>query len=162
AHWTEYARNTDEDGFWDAIAFKTSFFQPKTPSFTQSDTGILAGDPVNGRFATFTIVPEQRWVPEAHSCAARDGEGGFAASNSMVFAFGPQRYILVTGGKGGPRALLSPLLAYNDAGKDCLAVELPLNGGTDASGAFSIAFRDQQHGVVVGGDYKKPDDATRT
>lgn len=162
AHWTEYARNPDKDGFWDAIAFKAASFPPKTTSFTQARTGILVGDPVNGRFATYTVAEEAGWQPAEKACAAHDGEGGFAASNSMVFTFGPQRYILVTGGKGGPRALLSPLLAYNDASKDCLAVDLPLHGGAEASGAFSVAFRDLKHGVVVGGDYKKPDDATRT
>jgi hypothetical protein len=70
--------------------------------------------------------------------------------------------MIATGGKGGPRVLLSPMLAYNDSNKDCLAAELPLAGGSDSAGAFSIAFRDFKHGVVVGGDYKKPDDATRT
>ena len=155
AHWTEQIRNKDKEGFWDAIAFKAA------PG-SQARTGILIGDPVNGRFATFIVVPKQRWVPAEHSCVARAGEGGFAASNSMVYAFDPQRYIIVTGGKGGPRALLSPLLAYNDSTKDCVPVKLPIAGGTESSGAFSVSFRDLKHGVVVGGDYKKPDDATRT
>jgi photosystem II stability/assembly factor-like uncharacterized protein len=154
-HWKEQATNTDKDGFWDAIAFKTG-------PFSQARSGILVGDPVNGRFATYTLLPESGWEPNQKSCAARADEGGFAASNSIVYPFGPQRYIIVTGGKGGPRALLSPLLAHNDVNTDCLAVELPLNGGTEAAGAFSISFRDQNHGVVVGGDYKKPDDSTRT
>lgn len=154
-HWKEEARNTDKDGFWDAIAFKTA-------SGSQARTGILIGDPVNGRFATFSLVPERGWRPDEKSCAARDGEAGFAASNSSVVVFGAQRYIIATGGKGGPRALLSPLLAYSDSNRDCLAVPVPLAGGTDSSGAFSVAFRDLNHGVVVGGDYKKPADATRT
>jgi len=155
AHWTEDGSNTDKAGFWDAIAFKAA-------SGSQARTGILIGDPVNGRFATLIVVPEQRWVPEIHSCAAHDGEAGFAASNSIVFAFDPQRYIIATGGKGGPRVLLSPLLAYNDGEKECLAVSVPISGGTESSGAFSVSFRDLKHGVVVGGNYKKPDDATRT
>jgi photosystem II stability/assembly factor-like uncharacterized protein len=162
AHWAEEARNTDKDGFWDVIAFKTPSFPPKTASFTQARTGILVGDPVDGRFATFTLVPERGWSPDEKSCAARGGEAGFAASNSSVAVFGPERYIIVTGGKGGPRALLSPSLAFSDSNKDCLAAELPLAAGGESSGAFSIAFRDLKHGVVVGGDYKKPDDATGT
>ena len=161
-HWTEEARNTDKNGFWDAIAFKTASVPPETAGFTQPRTGILVGDPVNSQFATYSVIAGSGWQPDEKSCEARDGEAGFAASNSMVFVFGPQRYVIATGGKGGPRVLLSPLLAYNDTGKDCLAVSLPLSGGTESSGAFSVAFRDAKHGVAVGGDYKKPDIATGT
>ncbi len=84
AHWTEQARNADKDGFWDAIAFKTGALPPRTASFTQSNTGILVGDPVNGRFATYIVVGASGWQPDKKSCAARADEGGFAASNSMV------------------------------------------------------------------------------
>lgn len=154
-HWTEEARNTEKDGFWDPIAFTAIHGLP-------GETGILIGDPVNGQFATFTLMPERGWLPEEKSCAARAGEAGFAASNSSVVVFGAQRYLIVSGGKGGPRALLSPLLAHNDGLKDCLSAELPLAGGSDSAGAFSVAFRDLKHGVVVGGDYKKPDEASGT
>jgi len=155
AHWSEEIRNKDKDGFWDALTFQTA---PGLPG----DAGMLVGDPVNGRFATFTLAPKRGWLPDEKSCAARDGETGFAASNSSVVVFGAGRYILATGGKGGPRVLLSPLLAYNDSSKDCLAVTVPLSGGAESSGAFSIAFRDGDHGVVVGGDYKKPEVSTGT
>jgi hypothetical protein len=30
--------------------------------------------------------------------------------------------------------------------------------GPDSAGIFSIAFRDAQHGVIAGGDYKRPKD----
>jgi hypothetical protein len=155
AHWTEEARNTDRDGFWDALVFQRKDFG--LPGGGKA--GVLIGDPVNGRFET-RILPGMN--ADRKTCAAREGEAGFAASNSMLFVFGPQRYVIVTGGRHGPRALLSPLLAYNDSKKDCIAVELPLGGGTESSGAFSIFFRDLKHGMVVGGDYKKPDDGTRT
>ena len=157
-HWTEEHRNGDKDGFWDALVFQAQDFG----LFGDGHTGVLVGDPVNGRFATFGMILGNGWYIDEKSCGARDGEAGFAASNSMLFVFGSRRYILATGGKGGPRVLLSPLLAYNDAGNECLAVSVPIAGGTESSGAFSVAFRDPKHGVVVGGDYKKPDDATRT
>ncbi|HEY4050750.1 MAG TPA: glycosyl hydrolase, partial [Acidobacteriaceae bacterium] len=41
-------------------------------------------------------------------------------------------------------------------------VQVPLASGNGSSGVFSLAFRDQQHGVAVGGDYRKPDDAVGT
>jgi hypothetical protein len=35
--------------------------------------------------------------------------------------------------------------------------ETPLASGNDFSGVLSLAFRDQQHGVAVGGDYRSYD-----
>ena len=35
--------------------------------------------------------------------------------------------------------------------------ETPVAAGAASAGIFSIAFRDRDHGLVVGGDYRKPD-----
>jgi photosystem II stability/assembly factor-like uncharacterized protein len=35
----------------------------------------------------------------------------------------------------------------------------PITAGNASSGIFSIAFRDARHGVIVGGDYKKENEA---
>ena len=40
--------------------------------------------------------------------------------------------------------------------------QTPLASGTDSSGVFSLAFRDQKHGIAVGGDYRKPETSTGT
>jgi hypothetical protein len=40
------------------------------------------------------------------------------------------------------------------------SADTPLASGNDSSGVFSLAFRDQQHGVAVGGDYRRPDGVT--
>ena len=152
--WTADAQNSEKDGFWDTMAFQTQDFG----FLGDLKTGILIGDPIRGRFQTEAMTSAaDGWLIDMGSCAARDGEAAFAASNSSAVVFGNRRYIIVTGGKAGPRALLSQLLAYNDSGKPCLAVPLPLAGGADSAGAFSVAFRDLKHGLVVGGDYKKPE-----
>jgi hypothetical protein len=39
---------------------------------------------------------------------------------------------------------------------------VPLGSGTETSGVFSIAFRDRDHGVAVGGDFKEPDATANT
>ncbi len=39
---------------------------------------------------------------------------------------------------------------------------VPLASGNDSSGVFSLAFRDQHHGIAVGGDYKKPNESNGT
>ena len=41
-------------------------------------------------------------------------------------------------------------------------VPIPLAGGTEAAGVFSLAFRNEQHGMAVGGDYQKPNESTGT
>jgi hypothetical protein len=155
AHWTEQIRNKDKDGFWDVLTYQSVFG-------LGGEIGVVVGDPVHGRFATFTLVPGRGWLADENSCAARDGEAGFAASNSSVVVFGAGRYMIATGGKGGPRVLFSPSMAYNNSNRECSAVPVPLSGGTESSGAFSIEFRDLHHGVVVGGDYKKADEANGT
>lgn len=158
AHWTEQARNEDKDGFWDAVVFQTGDFGV----VGDDRTGLLIGDPVAGRFHTRLMLMGHGWFIDEASCAARPDEAAFAASNSSVFVFGSRRYAIGTGGRGGPNVLLSPLLAYGDSTKACLAVPVPLARGTESSGVFSLAFRDIRHGVAVGGDYKKPAETAGT
>jgi photosystem II stability/assembly factor-like uncharacterized protein len=152
SHWTEERRNSEKEGFWDAFTFQTQEFG----MLGDKKTGVLIGDPVNGRFYTEVMVLGYGWFIDDSSCVSRANESAFAASNSSAFVFGSRRYIVVTGGKGGPRALLSPLLAYRDSTKGCLEASLPLASGNDSSGAFSLAFRDLKHGIAVGGDSTKP------
>jgi photosystem II stability/assembly factor-like uncharacterized protein len=146
SHWTEEVRNTDKDGFWDATVFQSR-------ERGDESVGVLVGDPVGGQFFTMTTSGKD-WSIDKSACATREGESAFAASNSSVVVFGEGKYILGTGGRGGPRTLQSPLLASTDG---CLATAVPLGSGNDSSGVFSLAFRDLKHGIAAGGDYKKPD-----
>jgi photosystem II stability/assembly factor-like uncharacterized protein len=154
AHWIEEARSTDKDGFWDAMVFQSD----DLGKGRDESVGVVVGDPVGGRFFTMTTV-DKGWATDKNACVGREGESAFAASNSSVVVFGQGKYILGTGGKGGPRALLSPLLSSTDR---CLGAAVPVASGNDSSGVFSLAFRDMKQGVAVGGDYKKPDDRSGT
>jgi photosystem II stability/assembly factor-like uncharacterized protein len=158
SHWTEELRNPDPEGFWDAVVFPAQGFGP----LGDMKKGVLIGDPVRGRFYTQFMILGHGWFIDDDACVSRPNEAAFAASNSSVFVFGSRRYIIASGGKGGPRALLSPLLAGRNKTKGCLDATLPLASGSDSSGAFSLAFRDQKHGLAVGGDYKKPDEPSGT
>jgi photosystem II stability/assembly factor-like uncharacterized protein len=40
--------------------------------------------------------------------------------------------------------------------------ETPIVAGADSAGIFSIAFRDKENGMIVGGDYRKPNEAGAT
>ena len=163
AHWAEESRNTEKDGFWDALTFHTGDFGTGA-----EETGVLIGDPVGGRFYTEVTTARRGWVIDNSACAARPDEAAFAASNSSVFVFGSRRYALGTGGKGGPHILISPLLAHpknirgedthrKNPGKDCMEVAVPLAGGSESAGVFSLAFRSFGTGIAVGGDYKHPE-----
>ena len=57
-----------------------------------------------------------------------------------------------TGGKVA-RVFHSP-----DRGQTWQVFETPIIHGPDSAGIFSITFRDAQHGVIAGGDYKHPRD----
>lgn len=158
AHWTEEVRNHEKDGFWDAVVFQEQEYGLRG----DQKTGVLIGDPIHGRFDAEVTQSGQGWFSDGDVCAARPDEAAFAASNSSVFVFGPHRYIIGTGGKGGPRVLTSPLLAFRDGNKGCREAAVPLAGGTDTSGVFSIVFRDLKHGLAAGGDYKKPSESSGT
>jgi photosystem II stability/assembly factor-like uncharacterized protein len=158
SHWTEMVRNSDKDGFWDAMTFQAGDFG----MLGDQRTGVLIGDPVHNHFYTMTMIFGHGWFNDDASCVARPGEAAFAASNTSAFVFGSRRYIIVTGGTAGPRALLSPLLANRDTAQGCLDVTLPLASGAESAGAFSVFFSDAQHGVTVGGDYKQPEQTAGT
>ena len=124
-------------------------------------TGVLIGDPVNGRFETRVMMAGHAWSVDDKACEARDGEPGFAASNSAAFVFGSRRYIIVDRWEGRPtRAALALAGIQRHQERMPAALLCHWLEAAKSSGAFSVSFRDLKHGVVVGGDYKKPDDAT--
>jgi hypothetical protein len=161
-HWTEETRNSEKDGFWDAMVFQSQDFGLPGGWTGDDKTGVLLGDPVHGRFDTRVMLAGKGWLIDDDWCGARADESAFAASNTSVFVFGPRRYVVGTGGKGGPRVLLSALLIHGDSKGGCLDATVPLASGSDSAGVFSLAFRDLEHGIAVGGDYKKADDASGT
>ena len=50
------------------------------------------------------------------------------------------------------------MLRTSDAGRSWQVADTPLNAGASA-GIFSVAFRDDKHGVIAGGDYRKEQEA---
>jgi photosystem II stability/assembly factor-like uncharacterized protein len=118
-------------------------------------------DPVDGKFLIVRTTDGQTWqiAPGDFMPPALKDEGAFAASNSSMIltrrGTEAARLSFVTGGPNGARVLSSP-----DFGKSWNATETPL-GGAASSGIFSIA-RSFDAGVIVGGDYKKPDATEKT
>lgn len=148
--WNELQKNSDPKGFWDTLVFREAMFGP----LHQDRTGFLVGDPVDGYFYTGFQTFGRGFTADKR-CKALDGEGAFAASNSSAVVF-PDGVLIGTGGTSGARVLSIP------NGKQCTGVSVPIAGGTESSGIFSLAFRDRDHGIAVGGDYKKPNESSRT
>ena len=76
-------------------------------------------------------------------------EGAFAASGTNVAVFGTSQAWFGTGA-----AAVARVLRTADRGMTWQVVDTPLAAGPSA-GIYSVAFRDAQNGVIVGGDYAK-------
>lgn len=143
AHWDLQLTNPDAAGFWDAMAF------------WDAQHGIVVGDPVDGKFVILvTGDGGVHWRPRV-TPAALSSEGAFAASGTCLIARGKSEAWFGTGGPGAARVFHS-----TDSGNTWNVTKTPIRNDGASAGIFSIAFSDQEHGVVVGGDYTKPGDAS--
>ena len=139
--WILQFTNQEPKGFYDCMAF------------WDRDHGIALGDAIDGQFEIMeTGDGGAHWnpIPEPlrpHSLAE---EGAFAASGTCIAVAGSSIWF-GTGGK------VARVFRSHDRGKTWTASETPIVHANDSSGIFSIAFRDPSHGVIVGGDYKHPE-----
>ncbi len=156
--WKLLLKNTEKKGFWDTVVFQRGEFG----FFGDNNTGVLIGDPVDGSFDTYATILGSGWSVDTAGCSAPGGQTVFAASNSSIFVFGSRRYILGTGGKSGANAYISPLLLTGSGTDSCGKVPVPVAGGDETSGIFSLAFRDLKHGIAVGGNSAKPEQSAGT
>jgi photosystem II stability/assembly factor-like uncharacterized protein len=146
--WTMQFKSADPAAFFDAIAF------------WDEKNGIALGDPVKGLFQLLaTTDGGANWKPLTAKTLppALAGEGAFAASGTCLVTHGETDVWFATGSAKTTRVFRS-----KDRGQNWDVSETPLAAGVDSAGIFSIAFRDKQHGMIVGGDYKKPDETGAT
>jgi photosystem II stability/assembly factor-like uncharacterized protein len=144
ATWTLQFQNKDPKAFLDAM------------SFWDANNGVAFGDSINGQFyILLTDNGSETWSRLAVSRLplALENEGAFAASGTNIAVFGKTHAWIGTGAGAKARVLRS-----TDRGRSWAVADTPLAAGQSA-GIFSIAFRDEQHGVVVGGDYSKEKEA---
>jgi photosystem II stability/assembly factor-like uncharacterized protein len=140
ASWDRQFVNDDPKAFFDGMAF------------WDADHGVAVSDSVDGRFVIIRTENGGRtWTPVASSGlpSALPGEGAFAASGTSITVVGRDHAWIGTGAATTARVLRSI-----DRGRTWTVAPTPLPAGPSA-GIFSIAFRDPQHGVIVGGDYKQ-------
>ncbi len=144
-HWSLVFTNADPNGFFDAFAF------------WNREHGILLGDPVNGHFVVFTTSDGgEHWIRQQMP-PALPNEGAFAASGTCLIALGTQDAWLGTGGAGAGRVFHT-----TNRGRTWNVAPTPLSAASVSSGIYSLSFRDEHHGIAVGGDYQKPQNREHT
>jgi photosystem II stability/assembly factor-like uncharacterized protein len=144
ATWSLQFKNDDPKAFYDAM------------SFWDADHGIVIGDSIDGQFCIMTTENGGRlWqrVPASALPPSLENEGAFAASGTNIAVFGKHYAWIGTGAAAKARVLRTA-----DRGRTWKISETPL-GAEPSAGIFSVAFRDANHGVIVGGDYKKENEA---
>lgn len=108
------------------------------------------------------------------------GEAFFAASNSSMASNGDWLWIGTSRARvlrrkvryAGRVVGFLPGIIAGQIDPSCLcsglpwtdwqSAEAPLANANASSGIFSLAFRDEQHGIAVGGDYTKPNESAGT
>jgi photosystem II stability/assembly factor-like uncharacterized protein len=141
ASWSLLTTNLEPKGFWDCM----SFWDPTH--------GIIVGDPVDGRFTILTTIDGATWQSIKGPPANKD-EGAFAASGTCVVTRGTREVWFATGGLGGARVFHS-----QDGGQSWSVAKTPLRHDSPTAGIFSLEFSDALHGIAIGGDYMKPEEA---
>jgi photosystem II stability/assembly factor-like uncharacterized protein len=144
AHWSLMFTNPDPQGFFDALAF------------WDEKNGLVVGDQVQGHLTIFTTADSGATWQRQQTPPALPKEGAFAASGTCLIARRKRDAWFVTGGPGAARVFHSA-----DGGRTWSVSTTPVRNDSTSAGIFSIAFADAMHGIAAGGDYTKPDDATR-
>ncbi len=148
--WKLQFQNTNPKAFFDAFAF------------WDKNNGMAMSDPVDGKFLLIETKDGETWAnsrgliasDKGREAIAGEGEAAFAASGTCLITEGKNNILLVS---GGSRARV--FRSY-DRGDNWTVADTPIVKGTAGSGIFSIAMRDAKQGIVVGGNYEKPNDIT--
>jgi len=142
--WTLQFQNDNPRAFLDAM------------SFWDEQHGLVFGDSIDGRFdILITENGGKLWsrIEPSRVPPSLTNEGAFAASGTNIALFGKTHAWIGTGAAGKARVLRT-----TDRGRRWQISDTPLAAGP-STGIFSIAFRDEKHGVIVGGDYTKESEA---
>ncbi len=92
---------------------------------------------------TFAATPAQPWkIAASAPRPPSEKEASPSPDPNIWFA---------TGGRA------ARVFHSSDRGQTWQVFDTPITHGPDSAGIFSIAFRDANHGVIAGGDYKHPD-----
>lgn len=145
-NWTQQFRNGSSRAFYDCMGF------------WDEKHGIALSDGVDGIFPVLATRDGKSWflLSEAASPHARPGEGSFAASGTCLVTRGDK---LAWFGTGAAVDGYARVIRTTDEGRSWKSAETPIVVSASA-GIATVAFRDDQHGVAMGGNIAKPDTFT--
>ena len=139
-NWQLQFLNTIPEGFLDGIAF------------WDEKPGLAYGDPLERHLfilkatnggATWHRIANQNIPPVMES------EYSFAASGTGIAVHGKNAWI-------STRGAAARVFRSTDRGESWTVASTPFVNG-ESAGIFSLAFREAQNGIAIGGDYRKPD-----
>jgi photosystem II stability/assembly factor-like uncharacterized protein len=142
-------RTTDGGKSWQVV-FENSqkgMFLDAMDFFNDKD-GMVIGDPINNHFfLAKTSNGGKSWqtIPEQKSPKADSGEACFASSGTNIRMRSKTKAVFITGG-----------LVTNVVDKNSKTA-LPLLSGKESTGANSIALKNKNTWMVVGGDFTDKD-----
>ena len=121
----------------------------------ENNLGFLMGDPVDGFFSLFYSEDNGiSWKPCDSKISVTDGEAAFAASGTTVKTI-DHNFIFVSGGTQ------SRFFRSSNKGKTWELSPLPFPS-SESSGPYSLSMINKKKGIVVGGDYKLPNERQNT
>jgi photosystem II stability/assembly factor-like uncharacterized protein len=138
-NWKTVFQNSHPQAFIDGV------------DFWNNKEGMVYGDVIEGSMLIIkTSDGGNTWkeIQSDLSPKLMEGEGSFAASGTNIRCIGKSDVIIATGGKH------SRLFTSGDKGKTWQILQAPIIQGETMTGIFSIAFRDRNHGIIVGGNYE--------
>lgn len=140
--WRLQFLNSDTAAFYDCF------------DFWDATHGIAVSDAVNGRLIVIRTEDGTHWqrLPDSALPPALSGEGAFASGGVCVVAGGRSQAWIGTTAPSGARVYHTA-----DRGAHWSVVSTPVVSGRSA-GIAALAFRDELHGVALGGRIGEPDD----
>lgn len=138
--WDVVLKDTTKGMFLDAM------------EFWNEQSGIAIGDPIDGKFfIARTFDGGKNWtpIPYQNRPIADSGEACFASSGTNIRKLNKQEAIFISGGLHS----------------NCFIKDKKINSGiiqgSESTGANSIAVKNNNTFMIVGGDFNKKDDATK-
>ena len=142
-NWELQFKNTNEKAFFDALACSDKY------------SCHAVSDPVKALFLIVgTLDGGSHWdIERWDGLYAVPGQAAFAASGTCLIS-SHNRLFLVSGGE---KASVYQAMLLESSGSFS-RLDTQIVSGSNGSGIFSIAMFDYNRGVIVGGNYEKPDE----
>ncbi len=144
--WTLQFKNTNEKAFFDAMAC------------WDRNNCVAMSDPIDGKYVLIGTKDGTTWkaMDTDKMASAKTGEAAFAASGTCLITQGRNRLLLVSGGTD------ARVFRSENRGVSWLVADTPIVKGAAGSGIFSIAMLNGKRGIIVGGNYEKPEENDRS